>query len=590
MIPLIIETICIWIFLFMCLSGVGLLFCKLFKNDESREIHVFNYFWLGWVLCIGILQIWHLFFPVDSLAFVVILIISLFGHCCSMNKWKFRFDSISILWILVGAVLLIWLANRSLSPNLNEDSGLYHLGLVKWFSEYPIIPGLGNIHGRLAFNNSSLLFSSLVDAGIWSQPALRIGNSLIIAVAFLHGFFNLFYKSSGVLIKKPSFHSFFTLLTTPVLFFVAFSAIGLDTDIPVIVLGIVVTSHFVTTITNKSASYFDYILIVLLGSAGFTLKLSFGFLCFWFCIVAIFYAVRFRVFKILSMKCLSLVLVASLFIIPFFVRGYIMSGYPAFPSTAAGIDVEWKVPEEEANHQAFAIMSFARDPQYSVINRPDDMYFSNWFLSWLEFQFSGLKEKWMVTLPFILGSLGLFLQFYLRVFRFSSNAFWFIPFVTSLLFWFWAAPSPRFAGIIFWFYCAMSLFPLLNLLCEKSWFRYFTSARCCFGLIFIFMLLLGFVGKPNSLYTKPGDFCNAWPVPPVEYNKSIIESVEVSEGSDEVTFELHTPSNSRLPWGIPIPSAPGHNHYLRSKSLDIKDGFVDLRWFNIYQEQLLRSE
>ena len=36
----------------------------------------------------------------------------------------------------------------------NYDSGLYHFSSIRWINEYAIVPGLGNLHGRLAFNQS----------------------------------------------------------------------------------------------------------------------------------------------------------------------------------------------------------------------------------------------------------------------------------------------------------------------------------------------------------------------------------------------------------------------------------------------------
>jgi hypothetical protein len=47
------------------------------------------------------------------------------------------------------------------------DTGLYHLQTFLWNSQFPITPGLGNLHGRLAFNSTLFVIAPLDDrAGI----------------------------------------------------------------------------------------------------------------------------------------------------------------------------------------------------------------------------------------------------------------------------------------------------------------------------------------------------------------------------------------------------------------------------------------
>ena len=52
-------------------------------------------------------------------------------------------------------LLALYLANLTLAPVGNDDSPLYHLGLVRYFSESPIIPGLANIHSRFGFASTT---------------------------------------------------------------------------------------------------------------------------------------------------------------------------------------------------------------------------------------------------------------------------------------------------------------------------------------------------------------------------------------------------------------------------------------------------
>src|SRR5262249_52771350 len=53
--------------------------------------------------------------------------------------------------VLLGPVLLLILWCSTEEP-LHFDTGLYHAQAVRWSEEAPAVPGLGNLHGRLAFN------------------------------------------------------------------------------------------------------------------------------------------------------------------------------------------------------------------------------------------------------------------------------------------------------------------------------------------------------------------------------------------------------------------------------------------------------
>ncbi|MFR9164833.1 MAG: LIC_10190 family membrane protein [Dysgonomonas sp.] len=64
--------------------------------------------------------------------------------------------SAKLLILLVFAIVLYY----SLLPPLVADARLYYLQSILWNETYPLIPGLGNIHGRLGFNSNILLLTS----------------------------------------------------------------------------------------------------------------------------------------------------------------------------------------------------------------------------------------------------------------------------------------------------------------------------------------------------------------------------------------------------------------------------------------------
>jgi hypothetical protein len=69
-----------------------------------------------------------------------------------------------------------------LAPD-NYDSGLYHLQSIRWDNTYPIVPGLGNLHERLAFNQSFFEFVAALNF----QPYFGHGSALANSFLYLLG-------------------------------------------------------------------------------------------------------------------------------------------------------------------------------------------------------------------------------------------------------------------------------------------------------------------------------------------------------------------------------------------------------------------
>ncbi len=64
-----------------------------------------------------------------------------------------------IFWIASFILILAFVfGSKALYTPWSGDNILYHLNTIHWLNEYPTIPGLGNLHGRLAFNQSYFSF------------------------------------------------------------------------------------------------------------------------------------------------------------------------------------------------------------------------------------------------------------------------------------------------------------------------------------------------------------------------------------------------------------------------------------------------
>jgi hypothetical protein len=162
-------------FLLFAASGLflWLLGATAFYRRLGRE-SIFRARWLGYALLVGLLQIGHLFSPIDAHFAIIFVSVAalvatgalLFGGATKELTRK------RIAAALTGTVLLLGVSLLAFIPVFNGctksmchiDLGVYYLKLIRWIQTFPIVPGLVNVQEQLAFNQNAFLVTSLVDA------------------------------------------------------------------------------------------------------------------------------------------------------------------------------------------------------------------------------------------------------------------------------------------------------------------------------------------------------------------------------------------------------------------------------------------
>ena len=134
---------------------------------------------------IGVLQIWHFFAPVSTLACGVVFAAGILASIVLGSRplrescgVAFRYPPMVIL----GTLLVLWLVNRSLNDQDYTDNGLYYLNAIRWISDYRIVPGLANLHDRLGFNNSNFLLHAMLEPLTGRGYSAHIVNGFVAAL------------------------------------------------------------------------------------------------------------------------------------------------------------------------------------------------------------------------------------------------------------------------------------------------------------------------------------------------------------------------------------------------------------------------
>lgn len=450
-----------WICIFV---GIGFLTLDVLRLRVATSINrVFVAFWVGWSSCVGLLQIWHMFRRVDISVWPVIAAISLAGWVLFISHNRVLSARISkvksLLALFVVIITGVWIASICTSAKLPMDSGLYHLQSVLWIKSYAIIPGLGNLHARLAFNNSNFLYSALLDQWVWDGKAYYLANGLLMYVFILQSIWRVVSLLRARLSSTPDY--FAVLFIGPALGWIygtpsMYQISGYSPDILIFIFGAVVSILVLDLLFSKGTRHEDlYTLtaIAIIASAGTTVKISFVvFALSAICYAQFLYARRYgwRIFQLFQVYSIPIILIGT-----WMVRGFTLSGYLAFPYPNLSVPVDWKVPYDIASRTSNGIYEWGRSLGKSI---PTDG--AMWIKIWVWHFDKNISLAAITATISLLASIGLHC--------FSKNkikiAFLiplFIP-VFSLLFWFFSSPLPRFSGAGFWALAGIAIIHLFE--------------------------------------------------------------------------------------------------------------------------------
>ncbi len=398
-------------------------------------------FWLGYGVAIAVLQLWHLALPVDARVLVVLSTLGLAGWIRGpVGSAAPRLDP---RWALVGVIAIAWVANRALGPTALFDTGMYHHPSVAWSNAYPIVPGLGNLHGRLAFNSGALLFDALFDIGPMDGRALHVANGLLVSallVESLCAWRAVRHGTAGVA-------DVFTLAILPgvVHAVVRQDVRSLSTDAATAVLVLVTLRSLLDALARREREGFTAgtaAATTFLASTALVVKLSAAVFAGSIALVALLGAAS-ELPAPGRWRALASLAPAGILVATWLVRGVILSGYPLYPATLFPFDVDWRVPLEQARAEAAWVTMSARNLNSNVIYPG-----ATWLVPWVRGIVVRGDPFAQLTVPILL-LLALLWRTGRAGWRVAWRLAW-IPLGSGALFWMATAPHTRMAQGLAW--------------------------------------------------------------------------------------------------------------------------------------------
>jgi hypothetical protein len=439
-------------------------------------------FWTGFALLLLLLLGWHFVARIDGWATLAAAALGSIGLVLGRKDLRRRLAgglAVSRWAVAISVLSGVWLANRALSAPGSRDSAVYHIPAIEWFTAYPVVHGLGNLQGPLAFNNSSLLYAALLDVGPWRHQSEHVANGLLLAALMTQSIF-----AAARLLRNRAWtaaDAFLAVQLIPCLYIATdptiFNVASPTTDVVAIIVTLVSTAWLLSMTSRRpeEGSVSRALSAALLMAAAVTIKLStIAFSAVGWLLLGVWWR-RHRDAEQTGRARRAAVaagLVAFLMAATWMTRGVVLSGYPLFPLRVGAVDVDWRVPDDRARYHDQLITLLGRhyeepgligDPDQSVeaisLSCGFDEYRSirledPWLRRWLK---TLPARKAEIVLPAALCFLGIAIVVAARTRKRGPGPIeggdgWWLAAApgAALVFWFVKAPQPRLALHLTW--------------------------------------------------------------------------------------------------------------------------------------------
>ena len=572
-----VTTLLIWLYVFFLTSVYGIILHDLAvgakfiaRSEDTLEIELLSLVGLCGITCF--LGFYSVFFNVGLYANLTLLLVGALCVSFRFREYKeYLRQSISgiarhngpviALAIAFSAIVLLF----SLIHPITGDTGLYHAQTIKWIEQYKAVPGLGNLHGRLAYNSHFFLTSALFSFSFLNIQSFHLLNSYLLTL-----FAFSILRALPVGERNGNRYTLFYAL----LVIFCFEMFRWKTSSPTPDIASAICVWFIFLIGARKVETelmnvfdFNYVTMFVLIVTVMTMKLSV------MPIVLLGAVIIYSCRESLGFRqYLGIGLIGILVISPWLIRNVILSGYLVYPVPSIDLfNVDWKVPGVRipaaadwsilsATEESSWIRSFARIPgRYyaEVLSLP----FSEWFPIWFKAK-AGVQQVSFVIASLTSLVVGIAWVFNIRQIRRKTPLvlLWLISFL-GFVFWFLTAPEFRFV---------YSFLPWCILLPIRLFLKETVMTSRYFNYSVLTLLALFWVKTfrdPIDIFARPDYLSKVWLVP-----EDYIRVETVPRHVNNVTIFLPK-SEDQCCWNEHLPCTPYFNDKLELRGKEISDGF-----------------
>ena len=483
-------TLLSWfIILFMSVSiGSVLIHCiapASFAGTSKFDVYV-----TAGLLCLTVYaQTYSIFSNVGKTAFYFIFVVAVlcmvFQLVYIVKKHKHQLSGTIQIWQICAVfVITMWTGLYTMKAPYFVDTYLYHAQAIRWIEEYGVVPGLGNLHNRFAYNSACMPLHALFSfSWIFEQPLHAV-----------NGFLGCFFAGYALITNKLFIKSesrLSDMLKCAILIYVFVSRINISSpgsDMPAMLIVLYVMCKWSECNENRENSRsLECGVLCLFAAWAVSIKLSAA-----ACMILILYPAVMLI-KEKRWKTIMIDLVAGIIIVvPWLVRNVIISGYLLYPYSAIDLfDFDWKMPVEVLDYDRKEIMVWGREVK--DVSRFDESI-TQWFGTWFSGQIP--RNKIFIIAGFLATLILIILIFIKLVDKFrnrnriefflSNVSEWLviITMIISEVFWLFSAPLVRYGVVYLLMPAAVVVFIIKELMGEYRFRR-----LAAIGMVFMGSLL-----------------------------------------------------------------------------------------------------
>lgn len=436
------------------ITGAAATSPRIAENAGSLRIRLRRSMWWGLALFTLVVLAVGIWFPLGgSTALIVVLAILIpiaaIGVASvrrQVSRRSKKPPNSTIAWsrrLLLGAltIAVVYLAWAALGPVTNYDTGLYHLGAIKYAAESPTITGLANLYFPFGYNNAQFPLAAFLGNGPWGGEGYRLVNGLLFAGLVTDLILRARSRSLGTYVLMVGS----VVVAVPMVALDDYWIASPTSDSSVFILTTVAVAYLADGLAKAkhSPAKAGPDLMVALVLAVLTVTLRPLMAVFALAMLAVVVYVQLSKSPRIGRPrlpgrawALWVGLAAALATIQSF-RDYRLSGWLQYPLSLWPFDVPWRAPDPVWN----------RTPTLGAARDPSDLWTATEGYAWIGPWISRLPSQWeayLLALLLIAAAVGLFTA--RGAIRPRVLVLALIPVITVDLLWFLASPpSFRFA-------------------------------------------------------------------------------------------------------------------------------------------------
>ncbi len=366
-----------WMYIFVVTWLIGLGFIKGLSHFMKKQLSFsfFNLILCGTAVSTVYAQIFSLIGKVGFLANLLLLVPCIItaviyrtficNYCKVIKKVMLSWQGL----FYIG--LIFFVAFCTSRGTIHTDTSLYHAQAIRWYEEYGVVKGLGNLQWHFAYNSSYFAFAALFSLKFLCGRSLHCTTGFIAIILMLWSLCRL----QSFFIRR---HHMTDFCCIAILFYALVNLVGCvspASDYATMYMVLYLVARWSETIEESPDDIDSFALLSVFSGYVATLKLSAGLVVLLAILPLVCLIKARRIKSIVTYVVLGLVTV-----LPFIVRNIIISGWLLYPFAAIDLfHFDWKMPVKYVNIDSATIKTWARclyNPQLV------DMPFGEWFPIW----------------------------------------------------------------------------------------------------------------------------------------------------------------------------------------------------------------